>query len=401
MTNVLLIVPGPSYGGAHNQAATLATPLAEHGFTSSVVLPDEPGDALERLRRAGVRVSTMRLRRLRAGQPSNNLLLLATFPWQVVRLRSLIRSRGADVVQVHGIQQLDAAIAARLAGAAVVWQLLDTRAPRLLMTVLRPALRWLSDAVLVTGRATAEAHGISVAPPSVVSYYPPVPEVPTALAPAAVRDLLDVPQDALLVGTLANFNPQKGHEVLLDAFPLLDVGDRPVRLRVRGGAAAGHEQYLERLVAAGLVIEPTGRVVSNLEPALAPRDFLAALDVLVLASVSRSEGLPTVIIEAMKAGACVVASRVGGVPEMIEDGSTGVLVEAGSPRALADALQALVDDPHRVGALAAAGQAHARAHYSLDESVNSYLTAYRAAAQRRSERAGRRLRSRSRDGGRR
>ena len=390
MPEVLLIIPGTSYGGAHNQAATLAAPLAEHGYSTSVVLPREPGDALDRLRGAGQRVSTMRLRRLRAGRPVNNVLLLLGLPLQVARLRRAVRRAGADVVQVHGIQQVDAALAARLAGAAVVWQLLDTRAPRPLMAALRAPLRRLADAVLVTGRNTADAHGLTVGEGDVVSFYPPVPDAAASTPPAAVREVLGVPADAVLVGTLANLNPQKGHENLLRAFALLRSrsADGAV-LRVRGGLSAGHEAYRDQLLALGRDVDPRARVVGTLEPELAPRDFIGALDVLVLPSVSRSEGLPTVIIEAMKAGVCVVASAVGGVPEMIESGVDGLVVTPGSPEELAAALEQLLARPELRRELAARGRASAEARYSLQGTVDSYLTAYTTAQERAAARRAR------------
>ena len=385
VTRVLYVIPGTGYGGAHNQVVTLAPHLAAAGYETSVVLPREPGDALERLRRAGVEVTTMRLRRLRAGRPVNNALLALTFPLQVLRLRRAILDQRADAVQVHGIQQLDAALAARLAGATLVWQLLDTRAPRALMRALRPALRRLAHAVLVTGEATAGAHGVVVGEGGVHSYYPPVADTPLTRTREDVRELLGVPPGALLVGSLANLNPQKGHEHLLEAFLTLqyrDLGEVEVSLRVRGGRAAGHEGYTRRLEALGQRVEPGAAVVGELEPGCTPRELIAALDVFVLPAVSRSEGLPTVIIEAMTAGVCVVASRVGGIPDLVEDGVTGLLVPPGSSPALADALQRLVTDPDLRGSFAAAARERARARFSVQDTLASYLAAHREAARR-------------------
>jgi glycosyltransferase involved in cell wall biosynthesis len=92
-------------------------------------------------------------------------------------------------------------------------------------------------------------------------------------------------------------------------------------------------------------------------------ELLAAADVFVLPS--RSEGLPLSVIEAMAAGLPVVASRVGGVPELVAGGETGMLVPPGDPEALAAALRALLDDAERRRALGAAGRRRAEAHFDL------------------------------------
>ena len=69
------------------------------------------------------------------------------------------------------------------------------------------------------------------------------------------------------------------------------------------------------------------------------------------------DGIPNVVVEAMACGLAVVASRVGGIPEMVEDGCTGALVEPGNVRALAVELAALIDDPAHAERLGFAGAA--------------------------------------------
>ena len=78
---------------------------------------------------------------------------------------------------------------------------------------------------------------------------------------------------------------------------------------------------------------------------MSPRELIAALDVLVVASTS--EGSSVVAMEAMSAGKPVVATAVGGVPEVVADGQTGLLVEPEDPKALAAAVRSLLDDPER------------------------------------------------------
>jgi glycosyltransferase involved in cell wall biosynthesis len=107
----------------------------------------------------------------------------------------------------------------------------------------------------------------------------------------------------------------------------------------------------------------------------AVRDYLAAMDLFVLSSVT--EGLAMTLLEAMSAGLPVVATRVGGNPEVVAEGETGLLVPARDARALADAVGSLLDDPARAAAMGAAGRARAHAVFSLDAMVQSYDAVYK------------------------
>lgn len=154
-----------------------------------------------------------------------------------------------------------------------------------------------------------------------------------------VRRELGIREDVPLVGTVGNFTPKKAHRDLIEAVTairqslpeirLVLVGhgplERDLRARVRG---LGLD---ESVVFAGFRTDATR--------------LMGAFDVFVLPS--RFEGLSIALLEAMALGRPVVATRVGGSPEVIEDGESGILVKAGDPRALAEAIRSLLDDPSR------------------------------------------------------
>jgi glycosyltransferase involved in cell wall biosynthesis len=103
-------------------------------------------------------------------------------------------------------------------------------------------------------------------------------------------------------------------------------------------------------------------------------ELLAQADVFVLSS--RSEGLPISILEAMAAGLPVVASDVGGIPELVVDGETGLLVPAGDPDALAAALRRLVEDGELRRRLGAAARARVEQRFSVEQARRSHVELY-------------------------
>jgi sugar transferase (PEP-CTERM/EpsH1 system associated) len=185
-----------------------------------------------------------------------------------------------------------------------------------------------------------------------------------------VRRELGLGADDFVLIQVARLDPVKDHATTLRAMARLVALRDDVRLVIAGdGPRSGpiDEQVrdlgLERHV---LRLGRRGDV---------PR-LLGAADVALL--TSRSEGIPLALIEAMAAGLPVVATRVGGVPEVVEEGRTGVLVPAGDDAALAARLASLAADPQNRAALGRGGRRRAFEQFGEDPMIASYDRAYRA-----------------------
>lgn len=164
--------------------------------------------------------------------------------------------------------------------------------------------------------------------------------------PREVRRQLGIPEDRLVVGVVATLQEKKGHRVLLDAFAqtaglqeawLMLVGDGPLRPSLEEHAST--LGIRERVTFCG-----TRRDLGNLLP---------AMDVFALPSLW--EGLPLALILAMGAGRPVVATRLAGIPEVVADGQTGLLVPPGDATAIATAIARLcadADERRRMGSAA-------------------------------------------------
>lgn len=146
------------------------------------------------------------------------------------------------------------------------------------------------------------------------------------------------------VGMLARLDPVKGHGVLIEAAQILKASFPALRAR-----CAGEGQLLERL---RWQLKPQGvdDVVSFLGRVPDKWIFMSGCRLGVVPSTG-SEAVSRAALEWMAAGRPVVASRVGGLPDLVEDGVTGVLVPPGDAPALAAALKSLLDDPDRAEAM--------------------------------------------------
>lgn len=174
--------------------------------------------------------------------------------------------------------------------------------------------------------------------------------------------------DGPLIGVVASVIKDKGADVVLSALPLIRERVPAARLRfVGGGPMLG--VLAERVDALGL-----GDTVELVGHADDVRPHLADFDLVVLAS--RREGLPLVLLEAMAMGRPVVATTVGGTPEVVLDGETGLLVPPGDWRALADAIVRVLSDTERARRMGEAGRQVVEERFRLSQMVGRIDSMY-------------------------
>lgn len=387
--NILHVVHYPVFGGPHNQALRLAKPLADRGYRTIVVVPDEPGNAAERLRAGGVEVRQVPLHRLRAApDPRIQVALAANLPREIAALRRLIRREQIDIVQVGGLVNPHAAIAARLEHVPVVWQLLDTRAPRPLAAGAMTLVRALADVVMATGTAVAAAHpGYASIADRTTVFFPPVDLdrfAPARGARSDVRAAWGVPDDAVVVGCVANINPQKGITQLVRAFGRAWQRFPAARLVLVGAEYPTHASYSAAVRA---VIADAGMTEGHEVLLLGERDDvetqLAGMDLFALAAAPRSEGITTSVLEAMAAGLPVIVTDVGALREAVHNERDGLVVPADCVDPVAAALSQLIGDPATRAKMGHAARKTAESLFGIDSTADRHVLAYQTALARR------------------
>ena len=178
--------------------------------------------------------------------------------------------------------------------------------------------------------------------------------------PAAIRRIV----------TVANLRAEKGHDTILAAAPAILERHPDATFTFAGD---GPRRDALETFARALGVAERVRFLGECQD-VAP--VLAASDLFVLPS--RSEAFPNAVIEAMAAGLPVVASRVGGIPEVVRHGENGVLVPPDDPQAVADAILGLMDRRDEAAALGAAARADVARDYTIDRMVERFEDLYLA-----------------------
>ncbi len=316
------------------------------------IVTGEGGPLTERAREAGMEVLL---------EPS---LVPTLSPRQdaraLQRLTRLCVDRGFDVVHTHSAKAgALGRMAAHRAGVPMIvhtyhgFPFHDFQDPvhRRAYIAVERRLAPITDMVLAIGTGVAtEAVRRGLARPGALCTVAPVVEARTvARTPAtrqAAREALGVDPLAPLVGTVGRVDFQKAPEHFVEA-----VG------------ALRHREARAVWIGSGPLLEQTRRLVA--QRGLADRvrfvgersdvaDLLPALDVFAMAS--RYEGLPCAVVEAMRCGVPVVATAVNSVPDLVVPGESGLLVPPGRPAALAEAVDAVLDDPDGADRMARRGR---------------------------------------------
>jgi glycosyltransferase involved in cell wall biosynthesis len=347
-----------TWRGGEQQAIFLAAGLHRRGVEVLVVgQPDSPFVA--RARKEGLRTEEVRMR----GEID---------PVSIGRLIRLLNRERPDIVHMHTSHaHMLGVLACRTAG---IGKTIVSR--RVDFSIHRSALRLnILKYRFGVDRYIAISEGVRR-----VMVDDGIPAARIDIVPSGV-DLAELEKtpcgdysaefmisDAPVVGDVAHFGWHKAQEVLVEACPLLweKVPDARVILVGDGDCRAKVEKVAERVGTDERLVFTGHRTDA--------RPLIRWFDVFVMCSVK--EGLCTSILDAHVLGTPVVASRVGGIPEVVLDGKTGLLVPPKDPEALAGAIVAVLSDRDLGRRLNAEGRALVEKRFSVDAMVNGTLDVY-------------------------
>lgn len=363
---IIFCLDNSGIGGTELNAVRTAERLIEAGYDVEVASFGQQPDLMIRYEHAGIKVHPL---------PIESLASAGAFR-QGIRLWHLLRQRRVDVFHAQDIYgNMFGVPWARLARVPVViasmrWWRTETRpghgpANRI---AFRLAHGIVANSPRVANKARDEVGSdptISVVPNFVdgEAFVPPDPERRGQLGHE-----LDVSSDRVIIGCIAGLRPVKDHKTLLEATSLL--------------IEAGHEVDLV-LVGDGELRAELGVLARKLE--LEKRVTFAGqmphipnlhhlFDISTLTSTD--EALSNSLLEAMAAGNPVVATRVGGTPDAVLDGVTGLLVPPSDPASLAHALEQLLIEPGLMRQMGRLGRERVREHYSPERAIGALTDFY-------------------------
>jgi sugar transferase (PEP-CTERM/EpsH1 system associated) len=366
--NVMQMTDVTGRGGAEKALADIALNLDRQRYNVTVCATRSAGNYQPLLDEAGIKTFVQgRRSRWDVGQW-----------WKLVRL---LRSERVDILHTHlfGSNSLGRLLG-RLGGVPVViahehWSTISPRQAQIDRLLYRLSSRIIvpSEAskqlVMQTEKIPAGAISVLYNGVDTSRYMPPSTE-----AHAEARREFGIEDGDLLVGVVGRLSPEKGGvDNLIRAthrlreqhknVRLLIVGDGPFRAGLEKLDAELHEANSGR--ASPIIFAGARQDIPRL---------LGAMDMFVLPSLN--EALPIVILEAMAARLPVVATRVGGVPEIVQDGATGLLVAPGDEVELLAALNRLAEDKALRARLADAGREQVRARFTIEQMVRNLEIIY-------------------------
>lgn len=350
--NVLIVCSSLEVGGAERHVAVLAPALVARGLRASVIVLKHEGRFAAELRDANVPVH--------AAAMSSRFDLRGA--WRAYRA---INPRPDVVVtQTVNAQALGHLFARRIGLRHVTIEhagfgLGMTAHRRALIRLIAPRVD-LAIAVSDSQVPGLVAAGYRRERIRVISNG--IPELRPLRRAGEVRAELGVAANDVLALLVAALRPEKRVSAFVDAVSEANRHDPRVRGVVAGGGAE-LDALRARAAAAGGSVAFLGQRADV-------ADLIATSDLVCL--TSRTEGLPVSVLEAMALGRPILATAVGGVPDAVVDGLTGVLVTPGDDAAFARALCELAVEPARVGAMGRAARERYLSHFTVDHMADAY-----------------------------
>jgi glycosyltransferase involved in cell wall biosynthesis len=349
-------------------------------FRPVVVIPNGNDRRFARMLEAeGVPVEEMNLRRIRASyDPRPQFRWLANLPGAVGMVRQVIRDYQVDLVHAYGLTQVTGAFAARLCGKPIVWHLMSDGEPWFIKRLFLPLVWRMSDRVAVYSHGWATSYlGAAAHSPRVAALAcgVDIERFRPGLAADSVRAEFGMRPGQIWLCQVGNPHPLKGQHVLIEATAIarrrsgLDIRALIVG-RLHNQQLAYNDGLQARIVQLGLQEEIILTGLRDDIPAI-----LNAVGISIVPSLTESFGIAAV--EAMACELPVLASRIGGLPEVLEDGVTGLLVTPGNADILADHIIRLARDPNLRRQLGVAGRERAERCFSPRTIASQYEKVYR------------------------
>lgn len=308
-----------------------------------------------------------------------NIKWLLTFPLSIYFICKIIKTEEINIVHLQGLLNLQAALAALIMRRKIVWHLIGSLYPKILVRSLMPFVRIASDEIVVIAEKLKYYYMGPLDSSNATIIYGCIDTGkfnPLNISKNEITRLKEEfkikPKDKV-IGCIANINPAKGYEYFLYSAHLIKLKFHNIKFIIIGDLSDSQKNYhlkLRNLVAS---LNLGNDVIFAGKQDNIPQ-MLSILDIFVLSSIT--EGTPIAILEAMAMERAVIVTDVGGVSELVIDGITGIVVPSKDQKAITSAVVRLYENPNERAEMGKRARERAIERFSLDICVAKYKYIY-------------------------
>lgn len=370
--NILYIHHTSKISGAEMSLFNLLINLAKDQFKSIVICPSL-GPYVDKLKQHGIRVKIFRIRRLkRSLNPLFYILSLFSLISFTIKLIGFIKRERISLVHANSfIAGIYGSPGARLTNIPIIWHIRDIIRPRWVSRFLTFVAGKLASQIIVVSNATgAEFTQRGKKLDKTVTIYNGIDldEFNPNISGIKIKKEFGLNCRTPIIGILGQLAPGKGHKVFIKAARKILKYFPTAKFLIVGDIVYHHEKrYRRKLKEMVANLSLTNNIVFTGFRNDVP-EIMSSLDVLVHTSIM-PDSLPRVLLEAMALGKPIVATNVGGVPEIIEDGKTGILVSPDNADAVAEAVVTLLQDKERAKQMGLAGRQRVEQNFSIEKHI--------------------------------
>jgi len=339
MIKVANIIEEGRFGGPQNRIVQVAKRLKKLDIKTTVVFPDEESDIFKNeLKAEGVPFERIGMHRL-TREKLHLLKYLFLFPFEVLKLRKIIKKGNFDIVHCNGSYQLKGVIAGRLAGKKVIWHLNDSYQPRIVKFLFNKFAKYVDAFISASGRTEEyylgkerkEKKSVIIQSPVDISYFDPEKTEPDK----KLKKL-----DTINIVTIASINPIKKVEDFIEAARLVNEKAENVSFVVVGPFLKNQKKYNNMLVSLKKKYGLDNLIFYG--KSKETREILKASDIYVC--TSQAEASPSSVWEAMAMEKGVVSTNVGDVSRFVENNENGLIVPVGDIKKISDSIIKFVNN---------------------------------------------------------
>jgi L-malate glycosyltransferase len=381
MYRILFVNHVGHISGAERVLQNLISHLDRTIYEPYFTIPTE-GKLFEKLRNQGLTVFPLQTPLLIRSKNPVKLFQYIYYFWKTTKaLKHLVENNKIDLIHANSFTaHLYCIVAAKLTHRPLIWHMHDIVTPRMISHLFVWLAGKMANKIIVVSNAVRDSLiGFGVSKDKIQTVYNGMNcelPIPSSDEKILIRNEFNIPNDTVLITMVGAITAWKGQDILLKAAAKIEVTKPLLHYLFVGDILLNSDiEYQQSLSAMVRQYQLESKVGFT-----GFRDdvsrIMTASDIIIHSSVNRADPLPTVILEAMLFEKPVIAVRVGGVPEIVEDGITGILYSMGNIDELVRAIKKLSENNELRKKMGFAGRKRVEKVFNINQNIENIQTIY-------------------------